>query len=168
MTIVDGIQVHGENVFFGIVAVKLRSQHNLFQFAHNGGCIAYNEIFDQLLANSAAPLDDTPVLEIRSEGANNAQQVNAGILPEILILRSNGGIKQVGRDLVKDDGCVQSLVRHLVKQNTLAIINSQIIGRQQIMNGQQLIIIVFLCRRDKFICHIRHSATYREKNEQQR
>src|SRR6266566_2094190 len=57
VSIINSVQIHGQNIGFGVVVIELRSQHHLFQLAHNSRCIANDQVFNELLADGAAAFD---------------------------------------------------------------------------------------------------------------
>ena len=65
MAIVDTIQVHLQDILFGIVAIDLGSQDDLFELTDNRGLVADDQVFDQLLCDGAAALNDTAMGQIR-------------------------------------------------------------------------------------------------------
>src|SRR5690242_10304860 len=98
MTIVRRVEIHVEDLLFGIVSRHGRSQNNLLKFAYDRLLITHNSIFDQLLSNRTSPGDDAPVREIIESCTHNTGNVITRVGPEILILDSNLSMHQRGRD----------------------------------------------------------------------
>ena len=110
VSIINGVQVHGQNIGFGVVVIELRSQYHLFQLTHNSRRIANNQVFNELLADGAAAFDHAPILQVRQESTRDTQRINALVRPEILILGSNSGIARAGSNLVKRDSGMDAII----------------------------------------------------------
>src|SRR6266700_3513158 len=144
LTIIDGVQIHRENLLFGIDARDAGRQDDFLQLAHDRIAVPYNGIFDQLLGDGAATGHDTHAGQVRQRGTHDTCDVVAWIGPEVLIFDSNLGMSEVGGDLRERHSSLQALVQHLIDQGATRIIHLQAIPRQDIQQCRDLLAITLL------------------------
>ena len=101
----DGVQVRFQNGLLGIAAAQAEGTIDLTQLAQcaidAAGAVVIRQVFDELLFQRGRALlgavDGQQILI--DHCANGALEVDAGLVVEILILRADERILQVGRDL---------------------------------------------------------------------
>src|SRR6266567_4586922 len=90
VSVINAVQVHFQDIIFGIHGVELWGQNDLFELTDIGRFVSDNQVLNQLLGNGAATFDNAPILQVGDSGANYARQVDARIIPEVLIFRGDG------------------------------------------------------------------------------
>src|SRR5712692_11160582 len=63
LTVVNSIEIHGEDLCFAVLSCHRRCQDDLLQFANERILVAHQCIFDQLLGDRATTSDNTPMTQ---------------------------------------------------------------------------------------------------------
>ena len=169
MAVVDAVQVHLEDVALAVAAVDERGQDDFFELALNGSLVADDQVFNELLGDGTAAFDDVSGAQVVQGGTDDAQQVYALVGPEVFIFGDDGGVLQERRDLVEFDGSMYALVGQLREQYALAVIDFEVIERQQTAEGDYLVLVLELGLVEEAIgCEVTSGSERDKKSQAQR
>ena len=84
--VVDGVEVVGEDLVFGPLALELPGEHRLADLAREALLVAHVRVLDVLLSDRARPLDDVAGLQIGHGCPRDAFEVDAVMLVEATVL----------------------------------------------------------------------------------
>ena len=105
VAVVDGVEVHHENLFFGVDLLHLEGEVGLADLALERVVkllVGEDGVAYELLGDGRGAL--VAAGELHRHGAHDAHEVDTVVLVEALVLGGHGAVEHVGRDLVDGDG----------------------------------------------------------------
>ncbi len=168
LAIVDGVQIHFQDVALAIVVVYRWRERKFLQFALDAFPIAHHQHLDELLGDGTAPLHDTPAAQVIQRGLDNARNIDALVRPEVLILGCHGSVDEVRRDVIERDAGVYPLIGQLTYEYALAIVHFQVVAGHQFAQREHFGNIFALYVAVIAVGDKRTGPGYRGKDDQQR
>ena len=98
----DRIEIPFQDLFLGVMLFKIQGAIDLHQLAADRDLLVLAQVLDELLRDRGAAVSGAADEHI-GRGRERSHPVHAVMLPEALILDGDGGVDQVGRDLVIGD-----------------------------------------------------------------
>ena len=105
MAVIDGVEVHHEDLVFGVHVLHLDGDVGLAHLTLDGRVellLLQNGVAHQLLGDSRGAF--VPAAEGCHRSTRDTPQVDTAVLVEALVLDVNGALQHVGGDLVLGDG----------------------------------------------------------------
>src|SRR5438270_2750216 len=122
--VVDGGQVHLEDLVFRVAAVEVDRQGSLAQLALDGGGRVRpdEDLLDQLLADRAAALCQVMVRVISDRRPGDPTEIDAAVLIEGLVFDRDRRLADEGGDVVEgDDDTMIAVVADVVDQRAVPV-----------------------------------------------
>ena len=105
VAVVDGVEVHHQDLVFGVDLLHLDRDEGLADLALDGDVellLGEDRVAHELLGDGGGTLGAAQ--ELHERGAGDADGVDAAVLVEALVLGGDGALQHVGGDLVGGDG----------------------------------------------------------------
>ncbi len=97
-TVWDLVEVHFEDLIFGVLSLGLEGKNDLFEFAGHSTLRGEERVFDKLLGNSAPTLEGGSAgskikgtRKVVDGGASDAGEIDTGVRVEVFVFGSQGG-----------------------------------------------------------------------------
>ena len=96
----DGVQVRGQDPVFRPLALELPGERGLLELAADRPVVAVERVLHELLRDRGASLDELLRAHVGPDGAPDAADVDAAVLPEPPVLDRDDRVLHPGIDLV--------------------------------------------------------------------
>ena len=138
LTVEDGVQVLGEDLVLGPLVLELPGEHRLADLALDALLVAHVCLLHELGGERRAALDHAAGLDVFDGGAGDAEEVDAVVFVEALVLACHRGVlHHLGDALARHDLAARRSVEH-GDLAPVAVVDDGVLGEALALGGLEL------------------------------